>query len=366
MKKLFLWTAVIVMAVAIALTSGLVGCKTTTTAEETTAAVSEESGAAETTAAVSEESQVVAGSSRTYYYAAAVWAHPYFLDTLIGIEYAKKAYGVDIVRLGPDDFNMQAETDAIEQSIAKKPAGILTSLWDPTPVPSVKKAVENGIPVVVLYTTVPDDGATVYIGLDNYQCGVDTGKELIKRGGDKGKLGIIMNAGASNTEDKKAGALKALEGSGWEVVVQAEDKADTETAIEAAKAMFNAHPEITGVLGLDSSSGTGIGVAIEELGLEDKEMTIVVHDREDVTLEYIQKGIIDATLEAQTALGPVLAVQLLEEWYKRQEAGMDVPVSSDNMKANVYALPRYCYIKAVVIDKENVDYFLRKNLPKYE
>jgi len=365
MKKLLLLITVIVMAIAIALTSGLVSCATGTAGEETTAAV-EEGGAAETTAAVSEGSEVVAESGRTYYYCGAVWAHPYFLDALLGIEYAKQYYGVEIIRLGPDDFNMQAMSDAIEQSIPKNPAGIFTSLWDTTPVPSVKKAVEAGIPVAVLYTKVPDHGGTVYIGLDNYQCGVDTGRELLKRGGDSGKLGIIMNAGASNTEDKKAGALKALEGSGWEVVIQAEDKADTETAIEAAKAMFNSHPEITGVLGLDSSSGTGIGVAIEELGLEDKEMTIVVHDREDVTLEYIQKGIIDATLEAQTALGPVLAVQLFEEWYKRQEAGNDVPVSADNMASNVMAMPADCYIKAVIIDQSNVEFFLRGNLPKYE
>ncbi len=362
MKKLFLWVATIVLVIALALTGAMTGCKSGA-ADDTAAA--EESKAAETVAAVSADSEVVAASDRTYYYAGAVWAHPYFLDTLLGIEYAKKFYGVEIVRLGPDDFNMQAMSDAIEQSIPKNPAGIFTSLWDTTPIPSVKKAVEAGIPVAVLYTKVPDHGGTVYIGLDNYQCGIDTGRELLKRGGNSGKLGIIMNAGASNTEDKKAGALKALEGSGWEVVVQAEDKADTETAIEAAKAMFNAHPEITGVLGLDSSSGTGIGVAIEELGLEDKEMTIVVHDREDVTLEYIQKGIIDATLEAQTALGPVLAVQLFEEWYKRQETGSDVPVSADNKASNVISMPADCYIKAVIIDQSNVEHFLRANLPKY-
>lgn len=361
MKKRLSSLFIVVIAL-IVLTLTLAGCKTSTTSETTSA---QGTSAEVTTAEVkTESSSAVAEEKGTYYYCGAVWAHPYFLDALIGIEYAKKMYNVDIVRLGPDDFNTQAEADAIEQSIPKNPAGIFTSLWDSTPIPAIKKAVDAGIPVIVLYTTVPDDGATAYIGLDNYKCGVDTGRELIKRGGNSGKLGIIMNAGASNTEEKKAGALKALEGSGWEVVVQAEDKADTETAIEAAKAMFNAHPEITGVLGLDSSSGTGIGVAMEELNLLDKELTIIVHDREDVTLEYIQKGIIDATLEAQTAMAPVWAVQMLEDWYKRQAAG-DIPVSSDNKAANVIALPRDNFIKAVVIDKDNVEFFLRENLPKY-
>lgn len=360
MKKSLWWLLALTLVVMIALPAGLIGCKTADAVEETVAEAAEEEAAEE-----EEEVVVTAASDRVYYYAGAVWAHPYFLDALLGIEYAKQAYGVEIVRLGPDDFDTQAEADAIEQSIPKNPAGILTSLWDTTPVPSIKKAIDAGIPVAVLYTTVPNSGATMYIGLDNYQSGVDTGMELIARGGTSGKLGIIMNAGASNTEEKKAGALAALEGTDWEVVVQAEDKADTETAIEAAKAMFLAHPDLDGILGLDSSSGTGIGVAIEELGLEDKEMTIIVHDREDVTLEFIVKGIIDATVEAQTALAPVFAIQMFESYYLRQEAGMEIPVSSDNAATGVYGIPRYNYIKAVIIDGDNVEYFLRENLPQY-
>jgi ribose transport system substrate-binding protein len=240
----------------------------------------------------------------------------------------------------------------------------MTLAWDSTPVPAIKKAMAAGIPVIVLYTTVPDSGALGFIGLDNYQCGVDTGKELIKRGGTKGKLGIIMNAGASNTEAKKAGALAALKGTQWEVVVQAEDKANTEVAIEAAKSMFNSHPEITGVLGLDSSSGTGIGRAIEELGLLKKEMTIVVHDREDVTLEYIDKGIIDATIEAKTALGPYLAIAMLEDYNDRKMEN-DVPISADNWKSGVKSFPEFIYVGSVVIDKTNVKNFMRRALPRY-
>jgi ribose transport system substrate-binding protein len=301
---------------------------------------------------------------RHYYYIGAVNAHPYFLDAFLGVEYAKERLGVDITVLGPNDYDMTAMVAAIEQTIPKKPDGILTMCWDSTPVPAIKKAMAAGIPVITMFTTVPDSGALTYIGLDNYQSGVVTGEQLIKRGGTKGKLGIIMNAGASNTEAKKAGALAALEGTDWEVVVQAEDKANTEVAIEAAKSMFNAHPELTGILGLDSSSGTGIGRAIEELGIDASDMTIVVHDREDVTLEYIEKGIIDATIEAKTALPPYLAVYLLEDYNDRKK-GNDVPISRNNWESGVSSMPRNIYVGAVVIDQSNVQNFLRKNMPKY-
>jgi ABC-type sugar transport system substrate-binding protein len=41
-----------------------------------------------------------------------------------------------------------------------------------------------GIPVVVIEANLPDSGAMSFIGLDNYQAGADTAKELIKLGGD--------------------------------------------------------------------------------------------------------------------------------------------------------------------------------------
>jgi len=348
MKKASFVLALVLLCVLLMLTFTIAGC----------------SGKKEEKVAVEDKEEAGPKEKRHYYYIGAVNAHPYFLDTWLGIDHAKEEFDVEVTVLGPNDWDMTAMVAAIEQTIPKKPDGIMSLAWDSTPVPAVKKAMAAGIPVILLYTTVPDSGALCYIGLDNWQAGYDTGRELVERGGTSGKLGIIMNAGASNTEAKKAGALAALEGTDWEVVVQAEDQANTEVAIEAAKSMFNAHPELTGILGLDSSSGTGVGRAIEELGLEDKKMTIVVHDREDVTLEYIEKGIIDATVEAKTAYAPYMAIQLLEEYHDRKMEN-DVPISRDNWEAGVTSFPQFIYVGSVIIDQDNVDHFLRKNLPEY-
>jgi ribose transport system substrate-binding protein len=300
-----------------------------------------------------------------YYLVGAVLAHPYILDQKLGMRHAAEYFGCTVDIVGPQDWDMTAQAEALEQVIPKKPDGIIIPLWDATAVPGVKKAMSMEIPVITIEAAVADHGCLTYIGLDNYQAGYDTGIELIKRGGNSGKLGIVMNAGASNTELKKQGVLDAIKDSRWEVVVQAEDKANTEDAIEAAKAMFNAHPEITGVVGLDSSAGTGIGVAIEELGLQNQDMTIVVHDREDTVLEYVEKGIIDATVVAKTALMSYLAVALLEDYNARKNTDFDVPISKDNMAAGVRSVPENVYVGAEIVDKNNVQYFLRKNMPKY-
>jgi ribose transport system substrate-binding protein len=300
-----------------------------------------------------------------YYLVGAVLAHPYIIDQKLGMKHAAKYFNCTIDIVGPQDWDMTAQADALEQVIPKKPDGIVIPLWDATSVPGVKKAMSMGIPVITIEAAVPDHGCLTYIGLDNYQAGLDTGRELIKRGGNSGKLGIVMNAGASNTELKKQGVLDAIKNTGWKVVVQAEDKANTEDAIEASKAMFNAHPELTGVVGLDSSSGSGIGIAIEELNLQKKDMTIVVHDREDTTLEYVEKGIIDATVVAKTALMSYLAISLLEDYNARKNSEFDVPICKENLKAGVHSVPENIYVGAEIVDKSNVQYFLRKNMPVY-
>ncbi|MBN1506576.1 MAG: substrate-binding domain-containing protein, partial [Sedimentisphaerales bacterium] len=289
-------------------------------------------GKAEAPAAAGEKPAAARAPSH-YYLVGAVLAHPYIIDQKLGMRHVAKYLGCTVDIVGPQDWDMTAQAEALEQVIPKKPDGIIIPLWDATALPGVKRAMSMGIPVVAIEAAVADHGCLTYIGLDNYQAGYDTGLELIKRGGKSGKLGIVMNAGASNTELKKAGVLDAIKDTGWQVVVQAEDKANTEDAIEAAKAMFNAHPEITGVVGLDSSAGTGIGVAIEELKLQAKDMTIVVHDREDTVLEYVAKGVIDATVVAKTALMSYLAVALLEDYNARKSGKMDVPICGDNLAA---------------------------------
>jgi ribose transport system substrate-binding protein len=304
---------------------------------------------------------------RTYIYASQLQGHPYLLDSLLGMDYAQSKFDVTVERLGPQGWDPVAGAQAVEQAVARKPAGIITTLWEPGAVPGIRLAMKQGIPVVVIEAVTADNGgALTFIGLDNYQAGVDTAKELIERGGSEGKLAVSGNWGASNTDAKLQGLTDYLKAnSKWEIVGRVDDKATTSTAIDAAKAMFNTYPDITGVVGLDSSSGTGICLGAEELEKDIAGLTVIVHDREDSVLECVADGVIDATIVNKTALQAYMAVQMLEA-YNDQKVGLaDVPISADNMEAGVNPFPAAIYMGTEVIDQKNVDKFLRGNLPKF-
>ena len=305
--------------------------------------------------------------ARTYVYASQLQGHPYLLDSLLGMDYAEQKFGVTVEPLGPQGWDPVAGAEAVEQAIARKPDGIITTLWEPGAVPGIRRAMEQGIPVVVIEAVTEDNGgALTFIGLDNYAAGEDTARELIARGGDSGKLAISGNWGASNTDAKVQGLTDYLAAhSKWEVVGRVDDKATTSTAIDAAKTLFNTYPDVTAVVGLDSSSGSGICLAAEELEKDITGLTVIVHDREDAVLECIADGVIDASIINKTALQAYLAVQMLEAYHNQDVGLAAVPISADNAAATVNPFPQAVFMGTEVIDQQNVEQFMRANLPTY-
>jgi ABC-type sugar transport system substrate-binding protein len=302
-----------------------------------------------------------AGDKRSYIFAAGVLGHPYWNAAYQGFDYATQKFGVDIKRAGPQDWNPPAQAEAVEQSIAKKPDGIIAVLWDGSSIPPIKKAMAAGIPVVVIEANLPDSGAMAFIGLDNYQAGADTAKELIKLGGESGKVVALGNWGASNTDAKYRGFSDYLAAhSKWTILGKVDDKGTTNPAIEAAKSLLNTYNDATGIVGLDSSSGTGLGLAAEELRMDISKLTIVVNDREDAVLDYIHKGVIGASILNKTALEAYMAIELLEAYNDSKIGLADVPISTNNKSAGVTPMPENVFMGTVVVDKNNVEYFLHK------
>ncbi len=310
--------------------------------------------------------------NREYYLASSHQAHPYFKDSHIGLRYAAEYFNVKITAVGPDAWDTAAQAQALEQTLAKKPAGIIIRGYDASSVDASLKAQEAGIPIVCTEakpsegrgSTVP--GCLTFIGLDNYQCGADTSKELIERAGDTGVVGIQGNWGASNTDAKLQGLKDylATNAPGWTICGEADDKATTNDAIVAAKSLITNYPEMTAIMGIDSSSGSGIANAMQELNIPAGKYKVVVHDREPATLDFIEKGFIDATLINKTAGQEFMAMLVLEDY---NNGGLkNIPISSDNAKAGVNPVPDNMYNTAVVIDKTNVQYFKAEAIPKID
>ncbi len=294
-----------------------------------------------------------------YYFVGAFLAHPYVRDIKEGFRYAREKLGVEITTLGPQDANFDAQAIAMKEAINAQPDGIIIPLWADNAIPYIRKAQEDGIPVIAIEAAPQDHGADTYVGLNNYKAGLLTAQELVKKGGTEGKLALVLNK-ASNTDLKRKGVLDFLKNTGWEVVVEVNDMVNTDTATRVCVEMLRDHPELTAIIGLNSSSGVGIGNAIGQLGFTRKGLTIVVHDREDTVLEFIEKGFIDATIVANTALMTYLSVVLLEDYQQRIHD--DIPIAANSRDSGLVLLPEEIDIGAIVVDKTNVKHFMRNKM----
>ena len=308
-----------------------------------------------------------AAEDRVYYYASQLLGHPYLLDNHLGMRYAAEQFGVEIRTTGPQGWDPAGAAEAVEQAIAKEPDGIITSLWEPGAVPAIKRAMEQGIPVIVIEATVENHGAMTFIGLDNYQSGVEQAKELIRLAGTEGTYVASGNWGASNTDAKITGFTDYITAnSNWTEAGRVDDKANTADAIEAGKAIFNTFGDIDGIVGFDASSGTGICLAAEELGLDISEMAVVVNDREAPVLECIADGVIDSSIINKTALESFMAIQILEAYNDATVGLANVPISADNMASNIVSAPEVIYMGAAVINADNIESFMHENISQYE
>lgn len=309
----------------------------------------------------------VAQDKPVYYYASMMQGHPYFLDAHLGLRYAAEKLGVEIRTIGPQGWDPAAHAEAVESAIAKEADGIVTVMWEPSAIPAIKKAMSMDIPVVVVESTVDNTGALAFIGLDNYQSGVTQAKELIRLSGNTGSYVAMGNWGASNTDLKIKGFTDYITANAsWTEAGRVDDKASTADAIEAAKAILNTYKDIDAVVGFDASSGSGLCIASEELGVDITPLAIVVNDREAPVLECIADGVIDSSIVTKTALSYYFAVQLMELFNADNGGLKGVPVTSDNTASNISVSPQTFFIGAEVINAENVGMFMHENIPQHD
>src|SRR5687767_2685217 len=188
-------------------------------------------------------------------------AHDHPALRLVGQE-----LGVKVQVAGPNSIDIPNLVAAIEQTAARKPAGMMIVGWDPSAlVPPINKAIESGIPVVCVDADVPASKRLAFIGTDWYDLGVRQGEAMVKAlAGRKGKIALLGLIEQSIDQQAFAGFRSVAEKAGLTVLDPQQDKGSQVEATRVAAAIIQTLPDLVGMAGFDSESGPGIGHAIRE------------------------------------------------------------------------------------------------------
>jgi ribose transport system substrate-binding protein len=238
--------------------------------------------------------------------------HPYWSQVEQGVKAAGKVLGVDTRFFVPQKEDINAQLQMLESFIAQRFDGIAIAPSDPTAVmPTIKKALEAGIPVITLDTDSPESGRYVYIGTDNYQAGYSAG--LIMRELLNGRGKIVIGTGsltAMNSLQRIQGFKDAIAGTEIQILDTLNDEEDGARAVSLAESALNAHPDLDAFFGVYAYNGPSQALVVKNAGKAGK-IKIVCFDTTTDILQYVKEGVIQATMGQRPYMMGYLSVVTL-------------------------------------------------------
>ena len=232
-----------------------------------------------------------------YIFVAANTSLPYWQEAKAGFMGAARGIGVKAEFTGPETYSPQDELDAFQKAVEKHPSGIAVSPARPELFKdAIDAAVKSGIPVVCVDSDAPESHRILFIGTDNYQAGLISGKRVAELVHGEGQLVLITIPGQLNLDERVRGITEAFKNyPGIKIIRTLDDKGDPRSANDQISALIDAKEKIDGIVCVEASGGPGAAEALHRLNLDGK-IPIVAMDKSPETLDFIAQGVIAATV----------------------------------------------------------------------
>lgn len=232
-----------------------------------------------------------------YIFVAANITLSYWQEAKAGFTDSARTLGVRADFTGPSSFSPDEELEAFQAAVEKKPAGILVSPTRPEKFKeAIDAAVAKGIPVISVDSDAPESKRLMFIGTDNYHAGMEGAKRLADLVHGEGSVVIVGIPGQHNLDQRMRGAEEVIRKyPKIKIAERLDDKGDPRLANDQISAILDHKQKLDGILCLEASGGPGAAEALHRLDLDGK-IPIVAMDKNPETLDWIQRGVITATI----------------------------------------------------------------------
>jgi simple sugar transport system substrate-binding protein/ribose transport system substrate-binding protein len=234
-----------------------------------------------------------------------------------GVEDASGADKVNAHFIGPVGADADKQISELESLMSKMDGLAISSVSTDALSPVIDRIIAAGIPVVAFNTDNPASKRLVFAGQDLVQSGREAGKLMVKTLDGQGKVIITtIDAAAQWSIDREKGAREALgEAKGIEVVQTVNTGTDPQAIYSAIENAMLANPDVTGILSLECCSTPAAGTWVERSN-KVGQVKVVGFDLLDQTVDLVQKGAIDATIDQAPEKQGYAAVDLLVKYLK--------------------------------------------------
>ncbi len=208
------------------------------------------------------------------------------------------ANNVYLEYIGPEQANIEDRLNTFDRMIAANVDGIfIQGLPGERFISLLKKADDQGIPVVTVDADVPGSARDFYIGTDNYQAGSLAGKTIIEQTTGEINVGIVIGSAEGLNQQLRLKGFNDAIASVDRIQLSAISESSI-SEIGAAQATYDLlknNPEINAMFGMSALDGIGIVQGVEEMNLANYPF-IVSFDILPETLSLIEQDKIVATI----------------------------------------------------------------------
>jgi len=254
---------------------------------------------------------------------------------------------------GPDTYDPKAEQQAFEQAVQSKATGILVSVADPALMKDdIDRAIAAGIPVITVDSDAPSSKRLFFIGTDNYHAGQIGGQRLVKELNGKGNVVVFTIPEQANLKERLRGYRDALEATpGIKITRVVDMKGDSRVAFDTATEILgnDKKEHVDAFVCLEALSGKEVATVLSQHDVKDK--IIIAMDTDDKTLEWIQKGVIAATISQKPYTMSFVGLKVLDDLYHHKLSTL----TNDWARDSFAPIPAFVDTGSALVDKTNVD-----------
>lgn len=251
--------------------------------------------------------KAIQSTNMTVFFIVKASENEFWQIVLDGAQKAAKHYGVKFVHQeATSESEVSRQVSILETAITTKPSAIVLA---PTVadalVPGIEKAMNSGIPVIIIDSMANTDNYVSYLGSDNYVIGQRSADELAKalekkNGKPAGKVAAITYmSGVGSLEARMSGFLDRVKEAypDIEVVAVRDAMGQVGNTINITNDLLTAHPDLDGLYANNQMTGDDLVRALDMMGRKD--LAAVAVDSSAQEIWGLENDYLDAVLVQQ-------------------------------------------------------------------
>jgi ribose transport system substrate-binding protein len=226
--------------------------------------------------------------------------HNFWLTVKAGAEEAAAEHGAKVLWNGPaKESEIDKQINILEDYVTQGVDAIVMAACDEEAlIPTVKKALEQGIPVITIDSGIKSEDALCFVATDNLAGARQAADELAELIGGKGKV-IVMPflMGAATSQMREKGFKQQIEERypDIKIVQTVYSKSEVGEAVRQMEDMLTRYPDLDGVFAANEPGALGVANVLKDRKLDGK-VKVVAFDAAPDEIKHLKEGTIQALI----------------------------------------------------------------------